>query len=87
MWFAGLFAVVALAFAAPNPIIVLIALLAAYETWRRMKSSAAPAGVVARVLRGHAAPAPGDRRRLPGLVALLVLGMDVMYVERTFADA
>jgi Zn-dependent protease len=37
MWFAGLFAVVALAFVAPNPIILLIALLAAFETWRRVQ--------------------------------------------------
>ena len=63
MWFAGLFAVVVLAFAVPNPIILLIALLAAYETWRRWRSAAAVGD--ARVLRGHAAPAPGDRRRVP----------------------
>src|SRR5215211_1587654 len=37
MWFVGLFAVVLLAFVAPNPIILLIALLAAFETWRRVQ--------------------------------------------------
>src|SRR3954468_15574892 len=38
MWFVGLFAVVAVAIAFPNPIIILIALFAALETWRRWKA-------------------------------------------------
>jgi Zn-dependent protease len=87
MWFAGLFAVVALVFAAPNPIILLIALLAAYETWRRIKHRRAGGAET------RAYYAVTKRQRLAigavylGLVALLVLGMDATYVERTFDDA
>src|SRR4051795_11577808 len=38
MWFAGLLAVLVLAFSFPNPIILLIALLAVLETWRRWRA-------------------------------------------------
>src|SRR4051794_13910649 len=38
MWFAGLFGVLVLAFAFPNPIILLIALMAAFETWQRWRA-------------------------------------------------
>jgi Zn-dependent protease len=87
MWFAGLFAVVAMAFAWPNPIILLIALLAGWETWRRIRHRRAGGEET------RAYYAVTRRQRLAvgavylGLVALLVLGMDATYVERTFDDA
>ena len=66
---------------------MLIALLAAYETWRRMKERRAGGA------SSRAYYAVTRRQRLAigavhlGPVALLVLGMDATYVERTFADA
>jgi Zn-dependent protease len=87
MWFAGLFAVVALAFVAPNPIILLIALLAAFETWRRVQQRRSGGAET------RAYYAVTKRQRLAigavylGLVVLLVVGMDATYVERTFGDA
>jgi Zn-dependent protease len=87
MWFAGLLAVVALAFAAPNPIILLIALLAAYETWRRIQHRRAGGEET----RAYYAVTRRQRAAVGavylGLVALLVLGMDATYVERDFGDA
>jgi Zn-dependent protease len=86
MWFAGLFAIVVLAFVAPNPIILLIALLAAWETWRRVQErrSGDPA------TRAYYA-VPRRQRLLVGavylgLVVLLVLGMDATHIERTLHD-
>ena len=38
MWFVGLFVMAVVTFAIPNPILILILLLAAYETYRRWKA-------------------------------------------------
>jgi Zn-dependent protease len=86
MWFAGFFAIVVLAFAFPNPIILLIALLAGFETWQRWR----------RLRRGdeqtraYYRVRPRDRALVAvvylGLIALLVLGMDATHVERTLDD-
>jgi Zn-dependent protease len=87
MWFAGLLAVLVLAFAFPNPIILLIALLAAMETWRRWRSRRQGGDHVAAYYR----VAPVHRAMVAavylGLIALLVLGMDATHVARTLADA
>jgi hypothetical protein len=86
MWFAGFFAILVLAFTFPNPIILLIALLAGIETWQRWR----------RLRRGdeqtraYYRVRPRDRALVAvvylGLIALLVLGMDATHVERTFDD-
>jgi Zn-dependent protease len=86
MWFAGFFAIVVLAFAFPNPIILLIALLAGFETWQRWR----------RLRRGdeqtraYYRVRPRDRALVAvaylGLIAVLVLGMDATHVERTLDD-
>ena len=65
MWFVGLFAMVVLTFAFPNPIIILILLLAAYETYRRWKARKAGGEEVACVLQGQARAPARDPRRLP----------------------
>src|SRR6185312_72282 len=44
MWFVGFAGLVALAIAFPNPIILLILLFGAMETWRRWKERNSPAG-------------------------------------------
>ncbi len=86
MWFAGLFGILVLAFAFPNPIIILIALLAAMETWRRWRGRKNADEATLAYYR----VAPRDRLLVGavylGLVVLLVLGMDLTHVERTFAD-
>ena len=67
MWFVGLAAMVALAIAFPNPIIILIPLLAAFETWRRWKRAASggeeSAGLLPR------------QPRAAGAVAIVYLGL------------
>ena len=87
MWFAGLFVMVGAAFAFPNPIIVIIAVFAAFETWRRWKQLRAGGEQVASYYRVT------PRQRLLvgvvyiGLIALLVLGMDVTHLARDLSDA
>jgi Zn-dependent protease len=86
MWFAGLLAMLVLAFTFPNPIILLIALLAAFETWRRWRSLRAGGEGV----RAYYRVPPRHRALVAlvylGLIALLVLGMDATHVERTLSD-
>jgi Zn-dependent protease len=87
MWAVGLFGVLALAFARPNPIIILIALLALMETWRRWRGLKSGDESV----RAYYRVAPAHRALVAavylGLIALLVFGMDATHVARTFADA
>jgi Zn-dependent protease len=87
MWFAGLLAILVLAFTYPNPIILLIGLFAIMETWRRWRALRAGDESVRsyyRVRPLHRALVAGVYL---GLIALLVLGMDATHVARTFADA
>src|SRR5215218_7990888 len=86
MWFAGFGALVLLAFVWPNPILILIVLLAALETYRRWKHRKEP-------LEGNAdyyKVAPRHRLAVAavyiGLIALLALGMDASFIERTLDD-
>src|SRR5215218_7182410 len=86
MWFAGFGALVLLAFVWPNPILILIVLLAALETYRRWKHREEP-------LEGNAdyyKVAPRHRLAVAavyiGLIALLALGMDASFIERTLDD-
>jgi Zn-dependent protease len=87
MWFVGLFAVVVLVFLAPNPILLLIALFAGLETYRRWKERkrADAAG------RAYYDVRPAHRLAVGGvylgLVVLLVIGMDLTFVERSLSDA
>ena len=63
MWFVGFAGLVALVIVFPNPIILLIVLFGALETWRRWRERNSPGG--AGVLPGLAArpPAGGGRLR------------------------
>src|SRR5919107_4694794 len=87
MWFAGLLAVLVLAFAFPNPIILLIALLAALETWRRWRSLRRGDDSARTYYRVR----PRDRALIAavylGLIVLLVIGMDATHIARTLGDA
>jgi Zn-dependent protease len=86
MWFAGLFAVLVLAFTFPNPIILLIALFAAFDTWHRWRALRRGDDSA----RTYYRVAPRDRALVAavylGLIVLLVLGMDATHVERTLDD-
>ena len=85
-WFLGLGAVAVLAFTFPNPIILLILLFAAFETYRRWKSR--KSGEEGNLAYYDVRP---RHRGLVGavylgLIVLLVLGMDATHIERTFDD-
>ena len=86
MWFAGFFGIVVLAFTFPNPIILLIALLAGFETWQRWRSLRRGDEAT----RAYYRVAPRHRAMVAavylGLIVLLVLGMDATHVERTLDD-
>ena len=83
MWFAGFAAMIGLAIAFPNPIILIIVVFAGLETWRRVKQRRA--GGLAQEAYYRVSP----RNRILvgavylGLVALLVIGMDATHLART----
>jgi Zn-dependent protease len=86
MWFVGLFAMAVLAFAYPNPIILIILLLAAFETYRRWKARRAGGETVT----GYYRVKPAHRLIIGavylGLIAVCVVGMGLTFVERDFGD-
>jgi Zn-dependent protease len=83
MWFVGLAAIVALAFAFPNPIIVIIAVIGAFDVygrWTRRRRGDDDA-------RAYYKVRPRDRALVGlvylALIALLVLGMDATHLQRS----
>jgi Zn-dependent protease len=87
MWFAGFGVMVFLAFAWPNPVLILIVLLAGYETYRRWKHRNDGEEGNADYYR----VAPRHRFAVAavyiGLIVVLALGMDATFVERSLRDA
>lgn len=87
MWFVGFGALVALAIWKPNPILLLILLVGGMETWRRWR--ARRSGQDADAAYYRVAP----RHRLAvgavyvGLIVALAVGMDLLHIARTLADA
>jgi Zn-dependent protease len=83
MWFAGFFGIAILAFVFPNPIIILIALLAAYETYRRWEQRRKGGAETEAFYRVR----PRDRLLVGavylGLIAVLVIGMSAAHLPRT----
>jgi Zn-dependent protease len=83
MWFVGLFAMAVLAFAYPNPIILLILLFAVIETYRRWKARKAGGDEVA----AYYAVKPAHRLAILGvylgLIIVCVIGMGLTHVERS----
>jgi Zn-dependent protease len=84
VWFLGFGAMVVLALTYPNPIILLILVFAALETYRRWKGRKHPEAQAYYKVR------PRTRLLVAavylGLIALLVLGMDVSHVVRDFSN-
>lgn len=87
MWFVGLGAMVAFAIAFPNPIILLIALLAAVETWRRWKERRAGGERTLAYYRVAGSQRLAIGAIYIGLIAALALGMDATFLERSLDDA
>jgi len=87
LWLVGVFGMVVLVFAAPNPIIVLIAIVAVYQTYTRFKALRSGGEEIQEYYRVK------PRHRLMvagvylGLIAVLVIGMDATFLERSFGDA
>jgi Zn-dependent protease len=85
MWLVGLAALIALAVAFPNPIILIIVLLAALETWRRWRERKSPEA------RKYYEVSTRNRVLIAAvylvLIALLAFGMTETHVERDFGDA
>jgi Zn-dependent protease len=84
MWFLGFAGLLALMIAFPNPIILLIVLFGAMETWRRWKERKSPAN------REYYTVSPRNRLLVAAayitLIALLTLGMAETHIERDFGD-
>jgi Zn-dependent protease len=87
MWFLGFALLVGLMFVFPNPVILIIVLLGAFETWRRWKARRSGNEEE----RAYYRVSPRARLAVGavylGLIALLVLGMAETHVERTLEDA
>jgi Zn-dependent protease len=86
MWFVGLATMVALAVAFPNPIILLILVFAAFSTWGRWKARRAGGAEAEAYYRVKPAHRAAVAVVYVGLIAALVLGMDVTHLERTLDD-
>jgi Zn-dependent protease len=84
MWFAGFAALLALTIAFPNPILILIVLFGALETWRRWRGRNSPEA------REYYAVSTRDRLLVAAafiaIVALLAFGMTETHLERDFGD-
>jgi Zn-dependent protease len=84
MWFLGFAGLVVLVFVFPNPIILLIVLFGAMETWRRWKGRNSPEA------QEYYRVSPRDRLLVAAvyltLVVLLAFGMTETHIERDFGD-
>ncbi|MCW3039638.1 MAG: peptidase [Solirubrobacterales bacterium] len=86
LWFLGFFGIVLAAFIAPNPIIIIIAVFAGLETYRRWQARKNGGEEV----RAYYKVSPRNRLLVAavylGLIALLVWGMDATHLARDFSD-
>jgi Zn-dependent protease len=84
MWFAGFGGLIVLMVVFPNPIILLIVLFGAMETWRRWQERKSPAS------QEYYRVSPRDRLLVAAvyvaLVAVLTFGMAETHIERDFGD-
>ena len=82
MWFVGLFAMLLLAFAYPNPIIILILLFAIFETYKRWKERKAGGDEALAYYRVKPAHRLAILAVYIGLIVVCVVGMGLTFVER-----
>jgi Zn-dependent protease len=86
MWFVGFGAIIVLVLLWPNPILLLIALLGGYETYRRWKQRKSGEEGNADYYRVKPAYRLAVAAVYVGLIVALAIGMDLTHVERTFSD-
>ena len=86
MWFVGLGAMILMVFVFPNPIIILIALFASFETYRRWNNRRKGEEGNADYYKVRPAHRVAVFAVYIGLIALLVVGMDATFIERDFND-
>ena len=84
MWIVGYAALVALTFAFPNPIMILVLLFGGLETWHRFRDRKSSEGRA--YLNVTAATRWGVAAVYIGLAAALAVGMDATFIERDFDD-
>ena len=82
MWFVGLFVMAVVTFVIPNPIMILILLLAAYETYRRWKARKAGGEEVASYYKVKPAHRLAILAVYLGLIIVCASGMALTFVER-----
>jgi Zn-dependent protease len=82
MWFVGLFVMAGVAFVYPNPIILIILLLAAFETYKRWKARKAGGDEVAAYYDVKPAHRLAILGVYLGLIVVCVIGMGLTHVER-----
>src|SRR3954454_21730099 len=86
MWLVGVLAMIGLVLVRPNPVLLLIALLGAMETWRRFSHRRSGEEGNADYYR----VAPVHRLAVGaiyvGLIVALAVGMDLTHVVRDFSD-
>jgi Zn-dependent protease len=82
MWFVGLFAMLLLTFAYPNPVIILILLLAVVETYRRWKARNSGDPAVLAYYRVKPAHRLAILAVYLGLIIICAVGMGLTHIER-----
>jgi Zn-dependent protease len=87
MWFVGFGAIVVMVFLWPNPILILIALLGGFETYRRWRQRKQGEEGNAEYYRVKPAYRLAVGAVYVGLIVGLAVGMDAAFVERSFDDA
>jgi Zn-dependent protease len=85
MWIVGFVALVAMTFVFPNPIMILILLFGAMETWRRWQERKSPEAQ--EYYNVPLAARLAVAATYIGLVVLLGIGMAETHLERNFGDA
>jgi Zn-dependent protease len=84
MWFVGLFIVLVMVFTFPSPILILIALIGAFDVYTRWKKRDTPEG------REYYKVSRGVRIRVAlvyvGLLVALAVGMDATFLDRDLND-
>lgn len=83
MWFLGIGLLAALAFAFPNPILLLILLFGALETYRRWKTRRSGEEGNAAYYEVRPAHRLAVAAVYVGLIALLLIGMDATFIDRS----
>jgi Zn-dependent protease len=83
MWFVGLFAMALLTFAVPNPILIVVLLLAIFETYRRWQARKSGDDAVNAYYRVKPAQRFAILAVYVGLIAVCAVGMALTFVERS----